>query len=388
MKRRSAPATGGALAGLALGAFVSYWLDPLSGRRRRAYARDKVIHAAHKAGDAVEKTGRDLSHRARGAVADIAAVFTKDDVEDRVLTDRVRSELGRVCSHPGAIAVCACDGVVELRGQILKSELKDVIREVGKVRGVHRVVSRLEVYKRPGDIPALQGGAGRRERRIEYLQTHWAPAPRFFAGTLGVALVTYGLSRRTVLGTALGAAGLVLFARSATNLELRRLFGIGAGRRAIEIQKELHIDAPVDQVFAFWRTLENFPRFMLHVKEVRPIDDRRYHWKVEGPVGASFEWDGEISSLVPNELLAWRSAEGAIVRNAGIVRFERENGGTRVNVRLAYNPPAGAIGHAFATLLGRDPKREMDDDLLRFKSLLETGKTTGRDETVTKGDMG
>jgi uncharacterized membrane protein len=37
-----------------------------------------------------------------------------------------------------------------------------------------------------------------------------------------------------------------------------------------------------------------------------------------------------------------------------------------------------------AALLGADPKQQLDDDLLRLKSLLERGKATGREERVTR----
>ncbi len=76
-----------------------------------------------------------------------------------------------------------------------------------------------------------------------------------------------------------------------------------------------------------------------------------------------------------------------MVENAGIIHFEEAGGGrTRLDIRLSYNPPAGAIGHAFAKLLGADPKKQMDDDLLRFKSLMELGKATGH-ETVTRDEL-
>ena len=51
---------------------------------------------------------------------------------------------------------------------------------------------------------------------------------------------------------------------------------------------------------------------------------------------------------------------------------------------MTYNPPAGAIGHALAALFGADPKRTMDEDLARLKSLFEHGKTTAHGETVTR----
>jgi uncharacterized membrane protein len=62
------------------------------------------------------------------------------------------------------------------------------------------------------------------------------------------------------------------------------------------------------------------------------------------------------------------------VRHEGAVRFVgTTDGGTRLSVELCYIPPAGAFGHAVATMFGADPKSEMDADLLRMKSMIETG---------------
>jgi uncharacterized membrane protein len=55
---------------------------------------------------------------------------------------------------------------------------------------------------------------------------------------------------------------------------------------------------------------------------------------------------------------------------------------------LSYNPPAGALGHVFATFFGRHPKRIADEDLVRMKSLLETGKTRAHGERVDRGSIG
>jgi uncharacterized membrane protein len=54
---------------------------------------------------------------------------------------------------------------------------------------------------------------------------------------------------------------------------------------------------------------------------------------------------------------------------------------------MSYNPPAGALGHAVATLFGSDPKSAMNEDLVRLKSLLETGKTTAKGKEVMQGDL-
>jgi uncharacterized membrane protein len=127
---------------------------------------------------------------------------------------------------------------------------------------------------------------------------------------------------------------------------------------------------------------------MAHVKQVQPLDDGRWRWRVEGPLGLEVEWIAELSALVPDRMLAWRSIPGSPLGTAGVVRFaEHEQGGTRVTIRMQYNPPAGALGHAFARLLGVDAKRELDEDLVRFKSLVEEGKATGAQGQVTRSDL-
>jgi uncharacterized membrane protein len=86
-----------------------------------------------------------------------------------------------------------------------------------------------------------------------------------------------------------------------------------------------------------------------------------------------------VTHLVPGEHVAWTSTEGASVRNRGDARFESlPDGRTRMTIRIAYQPPLGDIGHAVARLLGSDPKHGLADDLVRFKSLIERGKATGR----------
>jgi uncharacterized membrane protein len=207
------------------------------------------------------------------------------------------------------------------------------------------------------------------------MQSNWSPAARLAAGTAGTAAVAYGLAKRDLLGAGLGAAGLALLGRSISNTEFQRLFGFGGGRNAVTIDKSINVDAPPDVVYALWANFENFPQFMTNVLEVTYIDNTLSHWKVAGPGGIPVEWDAEITRVVPQEMIAWKSVQGAAVANAGYVLFEpNDSGGTEVTVRISYNPPAGAIGHAIAMAFGADPKTEMDADLMRMKSLIETGE--------------
>jgi uncharacterized membrane protein len=375
------------LGGVGLGAGVMYWADPRSGRARRAHVREKAWHLILGVGDALEVVARDMAHRARGLVFKLRSRFHEEDVDDVTLEARVRSALGRVCSHPGTIRVSCRHGRVELKGPVLASEVKHVLTQVRHVRGVREIDDDLESHVEAGSHPDLQGGLGRPGTRPELLQRNWSPTARFLVGLGSTGLMVYGLSRRGVVRPVLSGVGLVLGVRSATNLELRRLTGVGAGPWALTFQKDITVSAPVNEVFAFWQAMHNFPRFMRHVEEVRLSKAGRSSWKVRGPAGIVFEWDALITRIEPGRLLEWKSVEGAMVENAGSIRFQDMGGGrTRLDIRLSYNPPAGAIGHAFARLLGADPKKQMDDDLLRFKSLLELGKATGH-ETVRRDEL-
>lgn len=116
-------------------------------------------------------------------------------------------------------------------------------------------------------------------------------------------------------------------------------------------------------------------QFMSNVREERKIGEGRYHWVVAGPAGVSVEWDAEIMKLIPDQLIAFKSLEGSAIEQAGLVHLNATSeGDTCVDIKLSYNPPAGAIGHLIAMLFGADPKKEMDEDLMRMKSFIETGQ--------------
>jgi uncharacterized membrane protein len=365
---------GALLTGLGVGVGLMYFLDAKRGGRRRALVRDQVTHSLNAGADATAATGRDLAHRAAGAAARVRGTLRRGPVDDVVLVERVRAQLGRWVSHPHAIDVDVASGAVTLRGPILKAEVKRLLKSIERVRGVREVVNALEEHKEAGNVPALQGGSTPAPQ-ADILQREWAPTTRLLVCSTGAALAGLGASRRGASGALLASTGLGLIARAATNLEVRRLTGIGAHRRAVDIQKTITIDAPVEDVFQFWTAYENFPRFMARVLEVRPSSrDGQSHWKVAGPGGIPVDFDAEVSALVPNQVFGWRTIGNAPVAHAGLVRFEPAGDRqTRIDIRMSYNPPGGWFGHGVAAAFGVDPKSSLDADLVRMKTLLETG---------------
>jgi uncharacterized membrane protein len=363
------------IGGFGLGAGLMYMFDPDRGKRRRAQVRDKARHLTNKTDDAIGKTSRDIANRVSGLLAEAESLFTSGQASDEVLAARVRSKLGRVVSHPSSIEVKVTDGQVILSGPILAREVDDLLASASAIKGVAGVENRLQVHEQPGSVSGLQDGTMNLGEQCALMHTNWSPTTRLLVGAASGALVVYGAKRRGLVGAAIGPVGLAMLSRALTNLEIKRIVGMGAGPRTIDIEKTINIAAPVEQVFDFWSHHEGFPQFMSNVREVRKTAEATYHWVVAAPAGVSVEWDAEITKLVPNKLIAFRSLPGSAIEQTGLVHFiPTSDGDTCVDIKMSYNPPAGAIGHLVAMLFGADPKKEMDEDLMRMKSFIETGQ--------------
>ena len=163
------------LGGLGLGAALMYVLDPERGKRRRALVRDKAVRVSRKTGDSLQAHSRDWKNRAKGVAAEVKSIGRKEEVSDPVLEERVRAEIGRVVSSPGAIIVNSTDGVVTLSGAVLAGEVDDLISGTRGVPGVKDVENRLEMYATADDVPALQGARGPRSKAEGGLD-RWDPA--------------------------------------------------------------------------------------------------------------------------------------------------------------------------------------------------------------------
>ena len=137
------------------------------------------------------------------------------------------------------------------------------------------------------------------------------------------------------------------------------------------VTKSIIVNAPVAQVFTFWKNFENFPRFMENIESIQVIGPDLTHWKSKGPLGTSVEWDAKTIAVVENEKIAWQSTEGTIETH-GAVTFKESNGATEVTVGLEYQPPGGALGEAVAKMFS-DPEDQLEEDLNRFKHVAESG---------------
>jgi uncharacterized membrane protein len=200
------------------------------------------------------------------------------------------------------------------------------------------------------------------------------------------ALIGYGLSRRSLSGLCLAAGAAPLAYRAATGhwpVGLHAITGRDddtraalSGSRGVNVKESIRLETPVDEVYRFWKRLENLPRFMTNVLSVTDKGGGHSHWVASGPGGMRVEWDAEIINEIQNKLIAWRSLPGGDVVTAGSVNFApaRGDSGTQLTVSLQYDPPAGKMGSMVAMLFGKEPSQTIREDLRRLKQLIEAGE--------------
>jgi uncharacterized membrane protein len=285
------------LGGAAIGVALMYFLDPNTGRRRRARTRDQVVHAARVVNESARVTARDTVQRRQGAWAEAKRMFAHEEVADDALIGRVRAELGRLVSHPHAIEVASSGGHVTLIGPILSHEVRPLLRAVRRVGGVRAVERPAHGLQRAGQRVVAAG------RRAAH-----RPALRAAAGEL-VARGAHDRRRHRRGADARRHAGAGRDAHAARRGGRRAARARGheprpaqpgrLGERGITVQKTIYVAAPVERVYRFWTDYQNFPRFMHNVREVLQVAENRSHWVVAGPAGVPVQWTAEITRVVP-----------------------------------------------------------------------------------------
>jgi uncharacterized membrane protein len=203
----------------------------------------------------------------------------------------------------------------------------------------------------------------------------------------GPAVVGLGL---TIAGVLLGSA---LSAKTrkgrssddAPGFSARRGFGsYDVVGRSVTIRKSRA------ELFAFWRDFSNLPHFMESLEKIEVEDSKLgiATWHIRAPASQTVKIKTEIAREQEDQLIAWRSVEGSEIDTEGRVTFEDAPGdrGTRVGLIVAYKPPAGEVGRAFAKLVLREPEVQARHDLKRFKMLMETEEvaTSARTKDQTR----
>ena len=193
-------------------------------------------------------------------------------------------------------------------------------------------------------------------------------------------MVYYGARKRNFLGGALALLGAGLIRRGA--------LGVSAGKTAsrVTVDRVVRVNKSPEEVYRFWRNLENLPQFMTSLKSVKQSTPLKSHWVLKGPGKRLIEWDAEVVDEQDGKYISWRSCPGARVPNAGIVKFDGAAGsrGTVVRLSISYEAPGGLAGRAIAAIAGVDLGGTIAEDLRRLKSILESGQVANAQVAMKK----
>jgi uncharacterized membrane protein len=235
-----------------------------------------------------------------------------------------------------------------------------------------------------GEHPAVTRLCGLREiaAGVGLLSTRTAAnaaAARLAGDVLDVTLLGIALARpnaqrgrlRVATAAVLGAA-----AADAYLMTRHARTGLARPNERQPVSASIAINASPENLYTFWRDVENLPRFMSHLESVTRIDDRTSTWVAKAPAGSHAHWQSEIVEERPNELIAWRTLPGSGLQHQGRVTFKEAgtDRGCFVHVEMVYAPPGGGIGSSVAKALGEEPELQIRRDLRALKQILETGE--------------
>ncbi|HEY2915832.1 MAG TPA: SRPBCC family protein [Candidatus Limnocylindrales bacterium] len=140
-----------------------------------------------------------------------------------------------------------------------------------------------------------------------------------------------------------------------------------------KITDHVDVDVPVRVAYDQWTQFESFPEFMEGVERVVQLDPKTLDWTAR-VAGRTKHWRAEIVEQEPDQIVAWRSVDGA--RNDGRVTFHASDAmSTRITLELDVEPdgPLEATGDALGLV-----SRRVKGDLERFKEFIESrGQATG-----------
>lgn len=217
------------------------------------------------------------------------------------------------------------------------------------------------------------------ERGTNIINVDWQE--RVLSAGVGGYLFAAGLRNLTkkpirgLLQTAIG--GFLLYRGSSGNCPVYTSLGKTSDAQhasSVNIRTSLIVNKPRNEVYQFWRRLENLPKFMKHLLAVRELDAKRSHWEavIPGNLG-TLKWDAEIVKEREGEFIGWQSLPNATIENAGKVEFrDIDNAqGTELDVTISYRPPAGEIGSGIASLFNPVFEKLIRQDIMSFKEYAE-----------------
>jgi uncharacterized membrane protein len=140
----------------------------------------------------------------------------------------------------------------------------------------------------------------------------------------------------------------------------------------INIRTSVIVNKPQDEVYAFWRSFENWPLFMRHLSNVDELDEDTSAWTMRLPAVGEVRWEARLVKDEPNTEISLTSIPGAPIDTTAKINFAPTPGNaTRVDVMLSYHAPMGVIGERVSRFLTPAFRGRVEMDVANFKHFIE-----------------
>jgi uncharacterized membrane protein len=149
-----------------------------------------------------------------------------------------------------------------------------------------------------------------------------------------------------------------------------------------QVEANVLIRRPIDEVFGFCQNFENLPRFLgdvMHVKQFDPVTSR---WTTQGPLGIQARWMVRVTEERVNELIRYETVTSPSLKTFWEIYFAAGPVVGETTVREVIKVPLGTLGRAALTLIGKFPAEEVASNLHRLKQVMETGMVTDTSHSV------
>ncbi|MBZ4042119.1 SRPBCC family protein [Flavobacterium hibisci] len=209
------------------------------------------------------------------------------------------------------------------------------------------------------------------------LKTNVSTLERIAMITSGTYLLYKGLSQEKKSPVQIGTGGTMLLRGLSGYCPIYDAVDHLKNDKASNVNIRINstINKPISEVYAFWRDFENLPKFMNHLDSVKPLSYTTSKWTAKGPAGiGKISWIAEIVKDEKERLISWNSLPDSSIKNAGKVVFRPSGEGTEIIVTISYHAPLGIAGEGAAKLLNPYFEKIVKDDLLNFKTYLESNE--------------
>ena len=125
-------------------------------------------------------------------------------------------------------------------------------------------------------------------------------------------------------------------------------------------QQFVVVKAPLERVYEQWSRIEDLPKFIPPLREVRRIDDTHFSYTWH-PNGAKQQGVFHIVLQIPGRRIAWRTMSEGFM--SGVVSFEprsQEETEVTLKIRSIFEPPSLS--------------QRVEEYLGNFKRLVENGE--------------